>query len=239
MDVSKLIRNPVKVQDTLMEKNQQLITRTGCKIYVPESYTNKGLAVIGNEVSILGIFAMIINGGYYSVSTATSMMVITPSLTEIVEMDGVPFFEFTFDPGSVVIKNTYLVKNKKLVNYIMDYFVDYGHSPWFINYVDHAEIFKNAAYFNDIRLAKNQAVLDIITAHISRDPNKFDVKYRHSIKNADGLYIRPNILPTRDIANNTTSNLARINGSELAMGIKAALTAQPTRLEPLEDLIKG
>ena len=235
MDISKLKRNPTKVQDTLVEKNNQLITKTGCKIVIPASYTSKGLAVISSEVSILGIFAIIIDGNFYSVSRSTSMMTITPTQIENEMIADAEHLVFTFAPGSVVIKNTMLVKNKKLVNNIMDYFVDYGHSPWFISYVDHAELFANSKYFNDIRLGQSQAVLDVITAHVSRNPNKFEQYYRHSLKETGDLFRQPTFIATRDIANNATSNLARINGSELQRSIKSSLLATPERAEPLEQ----
>lgn len=236
MDISKLKRNPTKVQDTLFEnKEHQLITKTGCKIVIPASYTSKGLAVISSEVSILGIFAMVIDGNFYSVSRSTSMMTITPTSIDSEMINDTEHLVFTFAPGSVVIKNTMLVKNKKLVNNIMDYFVDYGHSPWFISYVDHSELFANSKYFNDIKLGQSQAVLDIITAHVSRNPKKFEQYYRHSIKESSELWLQPTFIATRDIANNTTSNLARINGSELQRALKASLLAKPERAEPLEQ----
>lgn len=235
MDISKLKRNPTKVQGTLIEKNNQLITKTGCKIVIPATYTSKGLAVISSEVSVLGIFAIIIDGDFYSVSRSTSMMTLMPTQIDTEVIADAEHLVFTFTPGSVVIKNTMLVKNKKLVNNVMDYFVDYGHSPWFISYIDHAELFANAKYFNDIKLGQSQAVLDVITAHVSRNPKKFEEYYRHSIKDSADIYKQPTFIATRDIANNTTSNLARINGSELQRALKASLLSQPERAEPLEQ----
>jgi len=237
MDISNLKRKPEVVIKTLTEKNGQLITKTGCTVMIPAGYTNKGLATISSEVSILGVFALIIEGGFYSVSKATSLMIIEPDTIDTIDIEGEDYIVFTFNPGSVVIKNTMLVRDKKIVNTIMDYFIDYGHSPWFINYVDHAEIFKDSGYFNDIKLGSSQSVRDVITAHISRNPNKFAQYYRHAIKDGSGLLIRPTFIATRDIANNTTSNLARINGSELQRAIKSSLLANPTRIEPLEQLL--
>lgn len=235
MDISKLVRNPTKVHETLTEKNDQLITKTGCKIYIPATYTSKGLAAISSEVSILGIFALVIDDKFYSVSKSTSMMIIEPDSTETIMIDGAEHLEFHFNPGSVIIRNTMLVRDKKIVNSIMDYFVDYGHSPWFINYIDHAELFKFSKYFNDLKLGQSQAVLDVITAHISRNPSNFEQYYRHGLKVIADAYKQPSFLATRDIANNTTSNLARINGSELQRAIKSTLLAKPERAEPLEQ----
>jgi len=237
MDISLLKRNAEKVQASLTEnKNHELITKTGCTIYVPTGYTDKGLAIISSEVSIVGIYAIVIDDKYYGVSKATTMLTIVPTTIDTILIDDEEYFKFDFEPGSVVVRNTMAVRDKKLVNYIMDYFIDYGHSPWFITYLDHAELFRDAKYFNDIRLSDNQAVFDIITAHISRDPKKFEEYYRHTAKSGAVVHEHPRFIATRDIANNTTSNLARINGSELQRAIKSALTAEPKRAEPLEEL---
>ena len=142
MDISKAKRDAAKVKATLFETPEnQLVTKTGCSIYVPAGYTSKGLAVISSEVSILGTYAMFIDDTTYAVSIATSMMTILPDGIDNVQLDGEEYFRFDFKPGSTVIKNTKLVKSKKLTNYIMDYFIDYGHTPWFMNYRDLAELF--------------------------------------------------------------------------------------------------
>lgn len=236
MDISKLKRNPEQVQSTLTEKNGQLITKSGCHIQIPAGYTSKGLATISNEVSTLGIFAIITDEKYYSLSLITSMMVLVPSDLKYITIDDKPYIEMWFAPGSVVIKNTSLVKNKKLVNFVMDYYVDYGKIPWFLSYVDHAEIFKLSREFNNIFMADSIVPYDIITAHISRSPDDFNSYYRHTIEKQTDLYAQPTIIPSRDIANNTNSNLARINGSELNKALKSALTSAPQEAEPLEEL---
>jgi hypothetical protein len=47
MDISKAKRDAAKVKTTLFETPEnQLVTKTGCSIYVPAGYTSKGLAVV-------------------------------------------------------------------------------------------------------------------------------------------------------------------------------------------------
>ena len=75
MDISKAIRDPYRVMSTLHEtEDHKLITKTGCYITVPVGYCSKDLAVVGSEVSIIGIFAIFSEDNVYSVSLATSMM---------------------------------------------------------------------------------------------------------------------------------------------------------------------
>jgi hypothetical protein len=238
MDTSKLKRDAARVRSTLVETpDHQLITKSGCTIYVPANYTDKGLAVITSEVSILGVYALFIDDVTYCVSNATCMLTISPDQINTVQMDDEEYFKFSFNPGSVVIQNTMSVKNKKLTNYIMDYFIDYGHTPWFMNYQDLAELFSQSRYYNNMRMGQGQPVLDIIVAGISRNPKNVREYYRHAITTEGEITGKPRFVPLRDIAINTTSNLARLNGSELQRGIKSALLSEPQRSEPLEELL--
>ena len=237
MDTSKFKRDAAKVKATLVETDQhQLVTKTGCTIYVPANYTDKGLAVIASEVTILGVYALFIDDVTYSVSNATCMLSLKPDMVDTIQMDDQEYFKFSFNPGSVVIQNTMSVKNKKLTNYIMDYFIDYGHTPWFMNYQDLAELFSQSRYYNDLRMGQGQPILDIIVAGIARNPKNVREYYRHAMTNEAQLREYPRFVPLRDIAINTTSNLARLNGSELQRGIKSALLSEPQRSEPLEEL---
>lgn len=235
MDITSLKRNASAIIDTQMEKNYQVITKVDSEIIIPADYTTKGLAIVSSDVTILGVFATVV-GKDYGVSMATSMMSLTPTSIRNELIEGIDHIIFSFDAGSVMIEDTRLVKNKKLVNAVMDYFVDYGNLPWFMSYVDHANLLSQCGYYNDVRLGTSQAILDIITAHITRDPNNFDVYYRHSLKSEADLHKRPTLIPMRDIANNTTSNMARLNGSELKRALRKTLLAEPTRVEPLELL---
>lgn len=240
MDISKLKRVPSVIHDSLITRNGQVLTKTGCVISIPANYTNYNLAVLAAEISILGVYAIVVGDKHYGVSSATGMLTLGPCEINNVQMETAKgpedYLEFTFTPGSVVIKNTSVVKNKKFVNDIMNYFVDYSRIPWFMNMVDHAELFKNTRYFNDLNMARSQALLDIITAKLCRSSTDVKVPFRYVIKTDDEVFSQPRIIPLRDIPNNTASNLARINGSELQLGIKTAMLAEPTRTEPLEQL---
>lgn len=236
MDISKLKRTPAIIHDSLVTKNGQVITKTGCVISIPANYTNYGLAILSAEISILGIYAIVVGGKHYAVSSATGMLTLGPCAIDNVMIEDVDYLEFTFEPGDVVIKNTSVVKNKKFINDIMNYFVDYARVPWFMDMVDHAEMFKNAKYFNDLNMARSQAILDIMTAKLCRSHDNVKVPYRYTITSDEQVRSKPRIIPLRDIPNNTASNLARINGSELQLGIKTAMLSEPTRTETLEEI---
>lgn len=237
MDISKLKHNPEKIQESLFEnENHELLTKTGCTIYIPAGYVSKGLAIISNEISILTTFIMVLDDNSYGVSTATAMAKISPDVIDTIEIEGDDYYQFTFNPGSVVMKTTLLIKNKKITNYILDFFVDYGHCPWFINYLNLAEQLWQTKYFNDLTLGTTQAVRDVLVSVVARDKKDVKKVYRHTLTSNEQLRMLPQYIPLRNISLNTTSNLARLNGSELKRGIRASLLAEETKVEPLEDL---
>lgn len=237
MDISKLKHDPDKVNKTLfVTDSNELRTATGCKIYIPAGYIGKGLASISSEVSTLGVFAIFCDDVHYGVSMATSMVVLGPCDFDTVSMGDEDFYVFTFDKGAVVIEDVNLVKNKKITSPILDYFNDYGHSPWFMNGLLQSELLRDTKYFNDIFLGGGQPVYDMMVAPLARDPKNIKTQWRHILKVDSDIFSRPALLPSRDIAANTTSNFARLNGSEMKQGIKAALLSKPEREEPLETI---
>ena len=238
MDVSKLKPNPTKIHAALYKTDdKRIITRTGCAIYLPANYTAKGLATLGEKVRSLGVFMIALEDGSYGVSIATAMMNLTPTTIDAETLWGTDYLKLTFAPGSQVIESTSLIKEKKLTNAVVDYFIDYGHCPKFMTYVQHAEILSRTGYFNDLNLGSHQAIRDIVVAGVSRSDKDIREYYRHSLVSDSQLSQAPRRVPLRDIGLNTTSNLARLNGSELMVGMKTALLSKPTRSEPLEELL--
>jgi hypothetical protein len=142
-----------------------------------------------------------------------------PCKYDVVEVGGEDHYALTFEKGSVVFLSTNIMKGKKITAPITDYFIDYGHVPWFIDAVKHAELIRDTDYFNGVRLGGGQPVYDMMVANIARDPKDIRTQWRHTIKTEADITKRPLFIPLRDIAETTTSNFARLNGSELKQGI--------------------
>lgn len=237
MDISKFKHDPSVIHKCVVKTpDKKLVTPTGCKLCIPVGYTSKSLAIIGSEVSILGVCAFYNDKFQYGVSMATSMATLGPNTMETVEMDGEPYYVFTFEPGSVVFVATEMVRDKKLVNAILDYFNDYGHSPWFMSDLLQSELLRDTRYWNDISLGGGQVVYDMMVAPLARDPKNIKTQFRHALKSESEIHTRPILLPSRDIGANASSNLARLNGSEMKVGIKSALLSKVEREEDLEKL---
>lgn len=236
MDISKLKRNPKLVHDTLMEtEDGALVTKSGCFILFPEKYISKGLASIGTEISCLAVFAIFIDDTTYAVSSATSICHLGDGIIDNVTIEDTVYTRVTFGPGDIIMKNTNLIVDGKLVNTIMDFFMGYALSPFFFNYLDMAELFLNVNYFNGLHMGDIQLVRDIMAANISRKLDNAKIPFRTGIT-AKELHIRPQFIPQNNIALNASSNLARLNGPELMRATRAALLDTKTTASDLEEL---
>lgn len=235
MDITKLVRKPDVVHANLKEVGDELITLKECYILFPKSYVNKQLAFVGNDISVVGIFAIVYDNKYYGVSLAPSRFAIGDCLVEVIKINDEEHYKLTFSPGAVVFRNVESLKVKVFSYNIVNYFIDYGKMPWFLNYVDGAEILSMIKFWCNIHLG-NQAIFDTLITIISRTDEDIRKYYRQSIKTESDLYKRPRFIPVMEKSLTATSTTARVTGGELKRGIRETLIDDSNQREELEDL---
>lgn len=237
MDITKAVRNPAKVHQDLKKVDGKLVTKGGCWIYIPVSYSSKDLAFITSSVTILGVFLITTDNKTYGASGATSLMNINPSAIEVIDINGEEYYQFYFEPGSVVVSNVNLKCVKKLTYNIMSQFFDYGRVPFWFTPIDHASLLANVRYWNDMTVFPDGITHDIYSAHLQRNTNDVRKFYRHSIKKESDLHQPAIYIPLRAATLTKTSRLAKLADTELKRGIRNALLNDPVREEPLEALL--
>ena len=120
MDISQLRRNPEAVKSSLREVENRLFVTQPTKIYSPVRFSERNLASVGSEIYIVGIYAIVINDRDWAVSIIDAMVKIEPTSYRIVQIEGDDYFEFYFEPGSVMCPNMDLVKTDTLTYRIYD-----------------------------------------------------------------------------------------------------------------------
>lgn len=241
MNPSVWKRDAAKVKAALKKQaDGAVLTTRPIKIYVPERYVEKELAEIGSETFIVGIYAMVVDDQYYAVSKINAMMRIKPTTISTVKFDGTTYLEFYFEPGSVVIATTSLVRSDTLVYNIFNYFISNGAIPWFLSYEDVATLFESAEHHAGVRLTKSHSILEMFAAAIARDPEQRTKYYRQSL---DRGVEKPNtpvaFIALRNISLGATNTTARLMGSRFADGLTSAL-ANPSRTrERVEQLLRS
>lgn len=229
-------RNPSKVHADLVKVGNGLITKGGCWLYIPTRFAAKGLAVIGSKIDIIGIFAISTDRKTYGVSSCTGMIEITPTRFEEITVNGESYYEFRFDPGTMVFPDAFVPVKKSFVYSIFSLIYDYGYRPWWFTAIDDAELLSESGMWNELTVFPDQITADIFAAHTQRalnDPKKF---FRKTLKRDNDVFNRVQFIPLRAGSLNKTSTLAKLADVELKRGIRSALTTEPVRPEFLEDI---
>lgn len=174
-------RNPNYIISNLFEtKEHTLLTRKECIIQFPKRYVERKMADIGVGTFVFG-FLIIIMEDQYSVMTVPSLFKTNPSRISTVTIDEVEYYNFHYAAGGVVFENTQVVKKDALIYNMMEEFILKGNVPWYLSYEDLAKAFDKAKAYAGSDVAKNYAILEAITAFLSRSKKDRTIQYRHSV----------------------------------------------------------
>lgn len=236
-----LTRDASRVIETLEElPDNRLVTKKGCKIYVPARFAEHDLAVLGVKNYIVGIYAIVVDDTYYGVSTVNAMINIDPTDTNKIKIDGEDYIEFVFSPGSTVIKSLDLVKIDVLTYKIYDEIFSKGRVPLYLDYNDLGGIFDTAKYHANANLGTTGEVTQLIASMISRDPQDKTKYYRTMINDlSDVRNNPPAFIPLRSVAYAATNTTTRLGGSYFDKGVVSALVNPSDRVERIESLLKA
>lgn len=239
MDVSKLIRDPDVLRKAVKEVNNALYAVKPIKIYLPVRFSERGLASIGMETYIVGIFAIVADDTHYAVSMANAMMKIEPTSTANVVIDDTDYFEFYFEPGSVIVPSLDLVKRDTLTYQIYDEIISKGNVPWYLGYLDLGGLFDSAVYHAGANVGRNREVSELIASLISRDEKDRRIYYRQSVKSLEEVTKRPPVyVGMRSVIYAATNTLNKIAGSYMQDGLISALVSPSDREERIEAILR-
>lgn len=240
MDIDKLIRDPKKIHSDLeYTKDDKIITKTGCKIIIPERYQLIDLANLETDIYIIGIFCIIIDDKYYGVSKVPSMMKILPASISTIKIDNENYLEFVFHKGEIVVDNIKLIKNINLLYPIFKEFVSNGNVPWYINYEDFGSLFELSQKYTGRRLGANNAIFEMIVAVISRNSRDLTKSYRYGIKNLSDIHTDPpTVIKIGNVTYGATNTTAKLIGGYWEDGLVSALINPTDKVEPIENLLR-
>lgn len=240
MNPKLLKRDAKKVHAALQElQDGRLVAVRPVKIYVPARFAEHGLAFIGVETQIIGIYAITVDDQYYGVSLVNAMMRIEPTSTIKIQIDEEEYYQFEFEAGSTVVASVNLVKIDTLTYRIYDEIISKGRVPWYLGYTELGRLFDTAEYHAGANIGKNSEVTELIVSMISRDPKDRTKYYRQTVKSLDDVLRNPPAyIPLRSVqyaATNTTNKLA---GSYFSEGLISALVSPAERVEKIESLLR-
>ena len=240
MDITKLKYDRTKVIGVFKELNDESVVATAnCTILIPSRFVSRGLATVGIETSFAGYFCIIVNG-YYGVSITASLIHSAPSSTTTVTINEEEYYEFRYEKGDVIVKDTSLLQSDKIVFKVYRELIATGHVPWFINYTVYGKLLNTAKRFGGAGLGDaDRATFEVIAASLARsskDPTKqlrYTLKTQKDMDTFDVRYV-----PLNSVIYGASNTTARLMGSRLEQGISASLANPSESVEDIEELLR-
>ncbi len=242
MDFSQLRRDGAAFKNTLQmfPDDSSVYTKTGCKLYFPQRFLDRGMAFVGSDNSVCGIVAAVLPTGEYSVLLVNAMVPMEPDTVEKINYLGVDYVEFGFMPGSRVIKTVDLVKNDVLIYKINNELISKGNVPWYLDYDDMAGLFDTAAEHAGTNIAENSEVTELLVSLIARDEGDRTIYYRSTVATPEDLKAKKVAwIAMMSAAYSATNTLNKLGGSYFTEGALSAMVYPTERMEKIEEIIRA
>ena len=238
MEPSALHRDAKRVQAALQElPDGRVVAREEVKIYVPVRFIDRGLAYVGLENHILGVYLITVADQVYGVSLINAMIKIEPSETNKVKMAGDEFLEFIFREGSTVFKSLDLVMTDTIVYYIYDEMLAKGNIPWYLDYDDLSHLFDTAKKHANANIGQQQEVTQLIISLMGRSPEDRTRPWRNEVRSHEDPR-KPVFVPLMSVRYTATNTLSKLAGSYFGQGVISALIHPAQRTERIENLLR-
>lgn len=201
-----------------LDQNKWIFTGSKLEIYIPKFYQERGLFVLGDIATSIGVFQLRIDDQFYSNFFVLSRLNIEFVSSRLEKENGFEYIVLTLTTNSIFILNNSLVKESGLIYEIFVAFIALGKIPPFLSYDVIQQLFDRDNEYCGVSLKVNHSIYEMIFAHMFRssdDPYQF---YRHT-----DMKKQPIVVSTHQISHAPQSTTARIVGSYLSEGMTAAL----------------
>jgi len=229
LDISNMKRDPKFMSKYVKKIGDSLIAQEDVFYLFPDKYIDKKLSVIDVTCSLLACMS-ICKDDKYAVMKFPCKVQVTPTSIEDVVIDNVLYKKINIEAGTPILDTTAYVKDGSMVYDVFEYFIIQGKVPWFLDYEDLFEFFKNVPEYTGTTVGRDPLVFEILVAIISRDETKLDRAYRNIIRNKEDLKNKGiKYIGLLNIYYSFRSTLAKISGSYFREGIISAIVNGPTK----------
>lgn len=241
MDILKLTRDKDFILSLIEEAPDGTArVKQQCQIYIPARYAERGLASIGSDVYICGIYA-IVSGDKFATMTCNAMVRIDPAVINRVEMDDEEYIEFVFPAQSIMHPSTTVVRINTFTYTIFDYYHANARVPWYVSYNQMARLFETAKDYADANIGSNHETDELLASVIAR--NKLNrSQYFRQVATSDKEDLannRPVYVSLKNVAYSATNTMSKLGGNRFTDGTVSALVSPSERVESMEALIRA
>lgn len=216
-----------KVNDSLVFIGKKMIVK------IPRRYENYNLLITGNDIQTLGIFELTIDENPPKGFLLPAVMTMEPSNHYTKTIDDTDLMILEFQAGDKFLVNTSLLKQPHISYAMFKEFISLGNLPKFLSYNDTAFLFDRAKTVCNANLKVNHSIFEMIYAHLFRDSDNLNIKYRHT-----DMTKPPEFIELRSVTYGTDSTTAKLIGSYMNDGINAAIVNPSHQNHDLEDLLR-
>lgn len=228
-------RNAGAVLATLKTVGKQIIASKPCSIQIPLNYENAKLAQIGEDIYVLGVFAIILESGEYAVSNVMTLIKLKPTKVSTITILEDEYYEFYFDAGSVVIDNTEVVQRDNILFSVFNEFVFKANIPWFMTYSDLGKLYDTCKEYANSNIGDTYEVMEFIASILGRATNDRSIYYR-----LGGNYkIPPQYVSMASVFYSMHNTVNKIAGNYFSDGLVSALVNPSDRVEKIEKLLRA
>lgn len=241
MNIKQLVRDPEYVFSCILENADSYIAKKGIKLHIPVSLEEASLLSIGVETYILGIFALIVDDKYYAVHNAPTMFRVEPTTVNKIEIDSVEYYEFYFEPGSLIIASRDVEVKDTTTYYIYNEMIGKARIPWYMDYEkDMPHLFDNAPVYAGVTIGASPSVMPMIISTLARNPKDLTQYYRHYLAELPpGTKPEPPVyVPFSSVIYGATNTIAKLGGNYFELGVISALNNPSVRRERVESILR-
>lgn len=240
MKSSQYIRDAARVHQAVeITEDRTVVALKPVKMHIPARFPQRELALFENEITTVGICAIILDDQYYMSSMICAPIRTEPSLVSTVIVDDVEYIEMSYEPGDRVLSSLDLVKIDNLLYRIYDEICAKGRVPWYLEYEDLGGLFDTSRKHSGPTVGSTPTVWEIISSTICRDPADLRRYYRQSIETKEEIAQNPaTIIPLRNVSYGATNTVAKITGSRFDDGMTSAIVNPGDRVERTEKILR-
>jgi len=237
---SKFIRDAARVHKALEKTSEgSFVALKPVKVYIPSRFPQRDLATFEDEITFVGICAIVLDDQYYMASKICAPIRSEPTLVNSAVIDEVEYIEMHYEPGDRVICSDDLVMIDNLLYRIYDEIIAKGRVPWYLSYTELGGIFQTSLKHAGVRVGKAPTVMEIIAAAICRDSDDLRRYYRQVVETYEDItQSPPTYIPLRNVSYGATNTIAKITGSRFDEGMTSAIVNPGERVERTEKILR-
>jgi len=218
----------------MKDPNSEAILFTGEELiaYIPERYGLYGQLILGEQITALAIFDLLIDGkpGGIMLPAAITM---DPSEIDSKIIDGKVYKVCTFHHNDRFMITSSVMQMNKMGYFIWAELLNLGNIPKFMSYDVIFGLLDDLKEVTGTAINASHAMFEMVFQHIYRDQDDVSKLYRLTPMNKP-----PRVINIADISNTAVSTHSRVFGAYSKDGLNAALATDKHENNDFEDMYR-